>query len=160
MPQTYRKACSLLNYLLDIPSSKISWNRHGLVTINGAVVTSSNISELINDAIRERKTVKTIGRIQFARLRHDIAMPSNLIGNRDLLTTFACKSRRIKSTLTRGSSTPKPSRAHSKSRKLNESAEETAFLSTYSDNNVILTSDVDSSSTRKKDLIHWFKLNK
>ncbi|KAM0726794.1 hypothetical protein ACS0PU_006955 [Formica fusca] len=72
---TENKARALLKYLIDIPASncKISWDRRGLVTIDGTVITESNIAELINDAIRERKTFKAAGRIQFARLLHDIA---------------------------------------------------------------------------------------
>ena len=96
VPQTYRsKANALLKYLLNIPPTKISWDKRGVVTIDGNVVAGSNISELINDTIRERKTVKAVGRIQFAQLLHDIGTPSNLIGNRDL-TTAARRSLRIK----------------------------------------------------------------
>src|SRR5436190_250651 len=104
VPKTYRsKARSLLNHLLAFPSSRISWDRRGLVTINGADVSGSNIADLINDAVRERKMMKATGRARFARLLHEIGTPSELIGNRNF---------RIKtSLLPRGSSTPL---AHSK----------------------------------------------
>src|SRR5436190_3273229 len=104
VPKTYRpKARSLLKHLLEFPSSRISWDRRGLVTINGADVSGANITDLINDAVRERKTIEAIGRAQFARLLHELDTPSELIGNRNF---------RIKtSLLPRGSSTPL---AHSK----------------------------------------------
>jgi len=38
------------------------------LTIDGNVEKDSNIADLINDAMRERKTVKAVGRNQFARL--------------------------------------------------------------------------------------------
>ena len=47
---------------------KLSWDEYGIVTIDGNVVKDSNIADLINEAIRKRKTVKAAGRNQFARL--------------------------------------------------------------------------------------------
>jgi len=47
---------------------RITWNEHGIVTINDNVVKDSNIAGLINDAMHERKTVKAVGRNQFAQL--------------------------------------------------------------------------------------------
>jgi len=38
------------------------------MTIDGNVVKDLNIADLINDSMRERKTVKAAGRNQFARL--------------------------------------------------------------------------------------------
>ena len=58
----YRKHAYLLMKLLfqkAVPD-RISWDEHGIVTIDGNVVKDSNIS-VINDAIRERKTVKIMG---------------------------------------------------------------------------------------------------
>lgn len=166
VPKTYRvKAHALIKYLLDIPPSKISWDRRGLVTIDGVIVTGSNISDLINDAIRERKTVKAIGRIPFARLLRDVGTPSNLIGNRDLKTTSA-RSQRIKAAFPRGSSTPKTPLAHSKSygRKLDESEGDTQFESITDDDDnddvdKTLTSNADSLTKRKRGLLDWSKLD-
>ena len=123
VPKTYRgKARSLLNHLLAFPPSRISWDRRGLVTINGADVSGSNITELINDAVRERKMMKAAGRARFARLLHEIDTPSDLIGNRNF---------RIKtSLLPRGSSTPL---AHSKAQgqKIDKTAGETTTDSQF-----------------------------
>jgi len=164
VPQTYRsKANALLKYLLGISPSKISWDKRGLVTIDGVVVAGSNISDLINDAIRERKTIKAVGRFQFAQLLQDIGTPSNLIGNRDLITTSSRRSLRVKKMLLpRRKSTPKTPLAHSKSYrgKLDETEGDTVYLSATddSDNNKTLTSDGDSSPKKQKGLFHWSKL--
>jgi len=56
------------------------------VTIDGNVVKDSNIADLINDAMRERKTTKAAGRAQFARLRRVLNIPFVLVGNKELLT--------------------------------------------------------------------------
>lgn len=171
VPKSYHgKARALLKYLCDIPSSKISWNRRGLVSIDGVVVTGSNISDLINDAIRERKTVKATGRIQFAQLLHDINTPPNLIGNRDLLRTII-QSRHFKDALPRGSSTPKtPLRTRSYRRKLEteETEGDTTFVSAYEDSgdnddegNKTLASNTGSSTNekrRRRELLNWNKL--
>lgn len=164
VPKSYRdKARALLKYLIDIPSSKISWDRRGLVTIDGSVITGSNISELINDAIRERKTVKATGRIQFARLLRDIGTPSNLIGNRDLLHTYA-RSQRIKIVVPRGSSTPRTSTERSKSyrRKVDETSEtegDTLFVSADEDEgDKTVTSYADFPTKKRKKLLDWSKL--
>jgi len=70
VPKSYRaRARLLMKYLHDkaVPT-RISWNDDGIVTIDGNVVKDSNIADLINDAMRERKTTRAAGRAQFARL--------------------------------------------------------------------------------------------
>jgi len=56
-----------MKHLVDkATSARISWNDDEIVTIDGNVVKDSNIADLINDAMRERKTTKAAGRVQFA----------------------------------------------------------------------------------------------
>lgn len=84
-PKTYRsKASSLMKYLLRMAILfRLYWNERGVVTINGTIVPNFNIADLINDAIRERKTVRATGRLQFARLRR-VDTSAELVGNRSL----------------------------------------------------------------------------
>jgi len=87
----------LMKHLLDKATpARISWNDEGIVTIDGNVVKDSNISDLINDAMRERKTTKAAGRAQFARLLRALNIPSVLVGNRELLTATDSSSSNIK----------------------------------------------------------------
>ncbi|KYQ47383.1 hypothetical protein ALC60_13594 [Trachymyrmex zeteki] len=89
VPKSYRKhARLLLKHLLQkaVPG-RINWNERGIVTIEGNVVKDSNITDLINDAMRERKTVKATGRNQFARLLCALNISSALVRNKRLLST-------------------------------------------------------------------------
>jgi len=162
VPKTYRyKAHTLLKYLLDAPSSKIGWDRQGLVTINGAVVTGSNISDLINDAIRERKTVKAIGRVQFARLLQDINTPSSLIGNRSFLHAGKI-ARRIKSSeLAAVTSTPKTRRSRSRLNETVVSEGDTVFISADEDEDeadkTLASKDENSPTKKARGLFGWSK---
>ncbi|KAL6267962.1 hypothetical protein P5V15_001034 [Pogonomyrmex californicus] len=92
MPKSFRaKARLLLKHLIDkAVSARITWDEEGIATIDGDVIKDSNIAELINDAMRERKTVKAIGKGQFARL-HMTNTPAVLVGNKELLATTFVK---------------------------------------------------------------------
>jgi len=96
--KSYRaRARLLMKHLLDKAiSTRISWNDDGIVTIEGNVVKDSNIMNLVNDAMRERKTTKVAGRAQFARLLRALNIPTVLVGNRELLTTTDSSSSNIK----------------------------------------------------------------
>ena len=54
------------------------------MTIDGNVIKDSNIADLINDAMRERKTVKAVGRISFTIIPLNIS--SALVKNKRLLS--------------------------------------------------------------------------
>jgi len=62
VPKSYYKHAHLLmKYLFRkaVPD-RISWDEHGIVTIDGNIVKGSNIADLINDAMRERKIGKEV----------------------------------------------------------------------------------------------------
>jgi len=114
------------------------------VTIDGNVVKDSNIANLINDAMRERKTTKAAGRAQFARLLRVLNIPSILLGNKELLIATDSFSTNIKKLgQPPASSTPivtrgRPSRASKKrkgveKRKMNEEKDRdcSLFLTPY-----------------------------
>ena len=91
VPKTYRvKARLLMKHLLQtaIPS-RLRWNEEGVVTIDGKVVLHSNISDLVNEATRERKYTKATGRLQFARLLRRVDTPDEFIGNRTLMSAVS-----------------------------------------------------------------------
>ena len=56
------------------------------MTIHGNPLVGSNIVDIINYAVRTRKTSNPTGRRQFARLVHDINISRDYIGNRDFWT--------------------------------------------------------------------------
>jgi len=178
VPKSYRaRARLLMKHLLDkaIPT-RISWNVEGIVTIDGNVVKDSNIADLINDAMRERKTTKAAGRAQFARLLRALNTPSVLVGNRELLTATDSSSSNIKKLgQPPASSTPivtreRPSRASKRrkgveKRKIRECEEKdgdcSLFLAPYFRGTPkTFMKNVDSPPARKRRLLDWSKLSK
>jgi hypothetical protein len=181
VPKSYRaQARLLMKHLLDnaVPD-RINWNEDGVVTINGNIVKDSNIVELINDAMRERKTVKSpTGRAQFARLLRSLNTRSSLIGNKCLLNaTSAFSSPIIEKLRPTASSTPLVKRARPKAlkklrtrkRKKCEQEEEekasncTLFLSSRFRKFYPATSfkkSADSPPARKRRILDWNTLKK
>ena len=88
VPKSYRKHAHLLmkHLFQKAVPDRISWDEHGIVIIDGNVV-NSNITDLISDVMRERKTVKAMGRNQFAQLLRALNIPSTLMRNKRLLST-------------------------------------------------------------------------
>lgn len=78
-----RRATALIDYLRNSPvaSQRITWDRAGLVTIDGMLIPNSNILDLINDAVRARKDFKATGRRQFIQSLRAISVPREFIGN-------------------------------------------------------------------------------
>lgn len=82
VPKRYKKqAQQLLNYLQTKSSSTLTWDNNGVVSINGEKIRDSNIIDLVNDAMRARKTVSAIGRVQFSRELQRIGVPREFVGN-------------------------------------------------------------------------------
>lgn len=83
VPNTYRwKAQHLLSRLHEAGKQQISWNDKGTVSINGNLIDGSNIIDLVNDAMRARKSYEAIGRQAFAQLIHHLKVPNEFIGNK------------------------------------------------------------------------------
>lgn len=86
VPERYkRKALKLLTKLQGMPN-RIAWDRQGTVSIDNVKITDSNIVELLNEAMRERKkvTAKIVGRRRFAVLLRNAGVPRELVGNEKL----------------------------------------------------------------------------
>jgi len=82
VPKSYH-AHLLMKHLFRKVLDRISRDEHGIVIIDGNIVKDSNIADLINDAMRERKTVKAAGN-QFARLLRISNIPFALVRNKRL----------------------------------------------------------------------------
>lgn len=86
VPGKYKKqAQQLLNYLHERSNTRLTWDKAGLVYINGEPLKDSNIIDLVNDAMRHRKTVTAIGRQQFGSELRLMGVPREFIGNASLL---------------------------------------------------------------------------
>ena len=85
VPVKYKKrAENMLRFLNE--NEKIKWNKNGRVVYNGEVIPGSNITDLINDQMRNRKTFKPTGASQFSTALKLMNIPTELIGNVKRLT--------------------------------------------------------------------------
>ena len=78
-PKTLRTKASWL--LSELSSRGLKWNERGELYNNGKILPGTNILELINDVLRERKNSSPQGWRYFANLLHDYNIPKNLIQN-------------------------------------------------------------------------------
>ena len=78
--QLRRKAQLLLDMLKDHP--KMSWDEQGTLKYKGNTISGTNIIDLVNDVIRQRKQFEPTGWQTFSRGLKDINVPQDIIGNR------------------------------------------------------------------------------
>ena len=75
-----RKAEALLTRVQNDPN--ITWNERGEFIYQGQIVPGSNMTDLINDALRQRKTFQPHGWRDFARALRHSNVPQDLVGHR------------------------------------------------------------------------------
>ena len=81
IPKTMRpRATAILNRLKERPDV-ITWDKTGEVKLEGENIPQSNISDLISDALRERKNFNPTGSKEFFRVLSKINMPKDLVRN-------------------------------------------------------------------------------
>ena len=83
IPKTMkRKAEALMERIKDDPD--VSWNSRGEFVYKGRVIAGSNIVDLVNDMMRQRKGFEPRGRFEFARALRHTNVPQDLVGNRHI----------------------------------------------------------------------------
>lgn len=81
VPARYNaKANYLMRLLSDVPS-RFTWDKTGVISIDGVPVPGTNIVDLVNHATRSRKNFEPAGKLQFARFLHAINAPLEAVGN-------------------------------------------------------------------------------
>ena len=81
IPKTMKtRALALLERLKSNPKS-VSWDSTGQVKLNGTLIPKSNISDLISDAMRPRKSFNPAGAQEFFQVLNDINVPKDLVRN-------------------------------------------------------------------------------
>lgn len=75
-----RKAESLLERIKSHPDT--SWNERGEFLYRGRILPGSNVVDLVNDMLRQRKGFEPRGRFDFARALRETNIPQDLVGNR------------------------------------------------------------------------------
>ena len=82
VPKTMRqRAARLIRKIKS--SSSIRWNDRGELIYKGNVYPNTNISDLVNDVLRRRKTFQPQGWDVFAEGLQDINVPMDLVGNEE-----------------------------------------------------------------------------
>lgn len=85
LPKLYKnRGSALLNFIKATDNDKrITWSKQGEVIIDGKKIIGSNIIDLVNDALRRRKSFNPQGRSDFARYLQSINVPRDYVGNKE-----------------------------------------------------------------------------
>lgn len=83
IPATFRpKAAELLDRIKE--SENMSWTDNGQLVVGSRVIPNTNITDLISDVVRSRKTAKPpSGWQEFVIALKDLNIPEEVIGNKD-----------------------------------------------------------------------------
>lgn len=79
-PAMRRRAKLLLDMLQDHPN--LSWDEHGTVIMNEKPLEGTNIIDLVNDTIRQRKQFEPKGWQTFSKALKDVNVPQDIVGNK------------------------------------------------------------------------------
>ena len=79
VPKTMQRKAELL--LGMIKNNNLTWDEQGVVSYKGKRIHGSNIIDLINDAIHQRKGVEPRGWKTFSKALHESNIPQEVIGN-------------------------------------------------------------------------------
>ena len=75
-----KRAKLLLDMLQDHPN--LTWDEHGTMLINEKPIAGTNIIDLVNDTIRQRKQFEPKGWQTFSKALKDVNVPQDIVGNR------------------------------------------------------------------------------
>lgn len=81
LPKSYiKKGDNLLNNLV-IHKDRIKWNDQGVVSIDGELISGSNIADMVGHLVRPLKRSEPVGMSKFLQLLYEINLPLQCIGN-------------------------------------------------------------------------------
>ena len=80
VPKTMQRKAELLLGMIK-NNNNLTWDEQGVVSYKGKRIHGSNIIDLINDAIRQRKGVEPRGWKTFSKALHESNIPQEVIGN-------------------------------------------------------------------------------
>lgn len=81
IPKKYKsRAMKMLQFIHQ--NEAIRWDERGQVLLNNTIIPGSNITDLINDQVRNRKNVNPEGWKQFSEALKLMNVPTELIGNK------------------------------------------------------------------------------
>ena len=80
VPKTMQRKAELLLGMIK-NNNNLTWDEQGVVSYKGKPVHGSNIIDLINNAIHQRKGVEPRGWKTFSKALHESNIPQEVIGN-------------------------------------------------------------------------------
>ena len=80
VPKTMQRKAELLLGMIK-NNNNLTWDEQGVVSYKGKRIYGSNIIDLINDTIRQRKGVEPRGWETFSKALHESNIPQEVIGN-------------------------------------------------------------------------------
>ena len=80
VPKTMQRKAELLLGMIK-NNNNLTWDEQGVVSYKGKRIHGSNIIDLINDTIRQRKEVEPRGWKMFSKALHESNLPQEVIGN-------------------------------------------------------------------------------
>ena len=80
VPKTMQRKAELLLGMIK-NDNNLTWDEQGVVSYKGKRIHGSNIIDLINDAVRQRKGVEPRGWKTFSKALHESNIPQEVIGN-------------------------------------------------------------------------------
>ena len=80
VPKTMQRKAELLLRMIK-NNNNLTWDEQGVVSYKGERIHGSNIIDLINDTIRQRKGVEPRGWKTFSKALHESNIPQEVIGN-------------------------------------------------------------------------------
>jgi hypothetical protein len=81
VPGKYKPKAKLLIAKLKQHPDLVTWDQRGRLTVKGQPVADSNLTDLVNDALRTRKGFEPAGWRTFASVLKEIDTPRDFIGN-------------------------------------------------------------------------------
>lgn len=82
IPRTLRRKAELLyDKLKSAGNNVITWDDLGTVSFHGIKTHGSSITDLVGDAVRDRKSTNPIGWQPFAQIMRELNIPQEFIGN-------------------------------------------------------------------------------
>ena len=93
VPKAFKNKAEILAKML---MRELSWNDRNELIINGKPIPGSNILDLVNDVIRQRKSFHPEGREEFTEALRRLNIPQDLVGNRGLLDVLRGRPSRSK----------------------------------------------------------------
>ena len=80
VPKTMQRKAELLLGMIK-NNNNLTWDEQGVVSYKGKRIHGSNIIDLINDTIRQRKGIEPRGWKTFSKALHESNIPQEVIGN-------------------------------------------------------------------------------